>query len=198
MRFNVIDDEKYSLGMRVSPDELKQIKVFKSRAEKLLNNSLVLGGFKSSADLQINNDGPSFSFELPSEEAFESLLMRFRHFWAQKELCSFNRVRNIVHRHMPHTRERTEALKVAWKKGLFHSSHIMIDGVELTSEKLIDIWLNSEFFHNDEVKKTELDGLIERIELFHSPQLVRFLLIGSICECCNVIFELNELLEEIN
>ena len=182
---------------QASTDELKQIRIFQSRAEKLLSNSLVLSAFASSADLHIDNEfGPTFSFQLPPEESFESLLMRFRHFWHQKEPCNFFKIIKIIGHRVPEARDCTDSLKIAWNKGLFRSTNIIIDNTELTSGKIIDIWLNSEFFHNDEAKKIELDRLIERIEL-NSPGFLRFLLVGSICECCNVIFDLNELLKKI-
>jgi hypothetical protein len=196
----MIDDKSSSIIAQASPDELKQIRMFKRRAEKLLNNSLVQQGFNSSTDLRISNeDGPSFSsFQLPPEEAFESLLMRFRHFWLQDEPCKFFNILNIVGRRVPEARDCTKTLKTSWKKGLFHSTTIVIDNAELTSERIIDLWLNSEFFHNDEPKKLELDTLIERIEeSSNSPELLRFILIGSICECCRVIFDLNNLLKKI-
>lgn len=154
---------------------------------------MVQDGFKSKADLQINAEGHSFSFELPSEEAFESLLMRFRHFWLQGEPCYFFNILKIVDRYVPDARSNTKFLKESWKKGMFQSTNIIIDGVPLTTEKLIDIWLNAEFFHNEKDKKDELDNLINKIELNPSG-FVRFFLISSICQCCKVIFELNKLL----
>ena len=191
------DDKIASLITQANPDELKKIRIFKSRAEKLLSNSLVLDSFKSTADLQINGEGHSYSFQLPSEEAFESLLMRFRHFWLKKEPCYFFNILNIVNQYVPDAKNCTQSLEESWKKGLFHSTNIIIDGDLLTAEKVIDIWLNAEFFHNDQnKKKTELDNLIDKIDL-NSPGFAKFLLVGSICECCNVIFELNKLLAKV-
>ncbi len=193
------DDKVSSLIAQANPDELKKIRMFKIRAEKLLSNTLVRDGFKSSADFRINDEGPSFSsFQLPSDEAFESLLMRFRHFWHKREPCNIFNILNIVNRYVPDARSSTQSLKKSWEKGLFYSTSIIIEDVPITSEKLIDLWLNAEFFHNDQDKQTELDNLIDKINsISPDPDFAKFLLIGSICECCNVIFELNTLLARL-
>ncbi len=68
----MIDDKVSSLITQANPDELKKIKMFKCRAEKLLSNSLVQNKFNPSADLTINYKGSSSSYQLPSDEAFES------------------------------------------------------------------------------------------------------------------------------
>jgi hypothetical protein len=195
----LVDDKLSSLNAKASPSELRQIELFQSRAAKLFNNSLVTNRFNPSADLHIDKEnGSSFSFQLPYEESFESLLMRFRHFWLQKkDSCNFFKILNIVDHRVPQTRNCTASLRIAWNKGLFHSTAIIIDNTELTSKEIIDLWLNSEFFHNVEAKKLKLDKMINRIDLI-SPGLSRSLLVGSIFECCNVIFDLNELLEKIH
>ena len=124
--------------------------------------------------------------------------MRFRHFWLQEnDSCNFFSIIKIISRRVPEARNYTDSLTTAWKKGLFHSTTIIIDNTELTSKEIIDIWLNSEFFHNDVAKQLKLDHMIEQIDLV-SPGLSRFLLVASICECCNVIFGLNELLNKIH
>gem|GEM_PF-2988806 len=81
--------------------------------------------------------------------------------------------------------------------GMLHSTNIIIDDVPLKTEKLIDIWLNAEFFHNDQnKKKTELDNLIDKID-FYSPGFAKFLLVGSVRERRNVIFEVHKLLTKV-
>ncbi|GAB6141906.1 hypothetical protein JCM14076_26350 [Methylosoma difficile] len=193
----MIDDKIASLITQATPDELKKIRIFKSRTEKLLSNSLIQDGFNWSIGLQIDQKGPSFSFQLPSDEAVDSLLMRFRHFWLQDEPCNLFVILNIINRYIPDARNHTKPLKESWKMGMLHSTNIIIDDVPLTTEKLIDIWLNAEFFHNDQTeKKTELDNLIDKID-FYSPGFAKFLLVGSVRECCNVIFEVNKLLTKV-
>ena len=90
----------------------------------------------------------SFAFHLViyMKVRFESLLMRFRHFWLEDEPCRFDKKRKIVGHRVPEARDYTGELKILWKKGLFRSANIVIDDFELTSEKVIDLWLNSEFF----------------------------------------------------
>lgn len=189
---------KKLLENKPTHDELNQLVLFKNRVNKLAQNSLFIDGFKPIADLYIDNGIPRFDYQLPSEEAFESLLMRFRHFWLEKELCSFNRIRNIVHRYMPHQRELTDALKISWNQGMFHSVSILNDGVQLTSKDIVDIWLNSEFFHSQAIEKTKLDVLVMKIESNNSPELVRFFLVVSIFEFCKAIFQLNELVKKLS
>jgi hypothetical protein len=180
-----------------SPEELDKIRLFKNRADKLSCNSIIQQGYAPIYDLEINNEGVLDCFQMPSEEALHSLLILFRHFWLQDEPCYFFKILKIIDRYVPEARSQTKLLKEFWKQGLFHSAHIIIDGVELTSEKLIDLWLIAEFFHNDYAKRIDLDILIGRADIV-SPGFVKFLLIGSICECCRVIFEVNKLLGKIN
>jgi len=193
----VIDDKIASLITQATPDELNKIRIFKSRTEKLLSNSLIQDGFDWSIGLQIDQQGPSFSFQLPSDEAVDSLLMRFRHFWLQSEPCNIIVILNIISRYVPDTRGISESLKESWRMGMLHSTNIIIDDVPLKTEKLIDIWLNAEFFHNDQnKKKTELDNLIDKID-FYSPGFAKFLLVGSVRERRNVIFEVHKLLTKV-
>ncbi len=124
------------------------------------------------------------------------LLMRFRHFWLQKEPCNFFNILGIVNRYVTDAHSHTQFLKESWTNGVFHSTNVIIFGSPLKAEKLIDVWFNAEFFHNDDNKKIELDNLTNEIDLI-SPGLAKYLLIGSICERCKVISELNKLLEKI-
>jgi hypothetical protein len=123
--------------------------------------------------------------------------MRFRHFWLEKEPCNFFKILKIVSRRVPEARNCTDSLKAEWKNGFFHSTNIIINNTELTSEYIINLWLNSEFFHNVEAEQLTLDHMIEQIDLI-SPGFSRFLLVASICECCHVIYGLNELLKKIH
>ncbi|MBD9355635.1 hypothetical protein [Methylomonas albis] len=192
----MIDSKIALLINQAEQKDLDSIRIFKERADKLYCNSIVRREYMPIADLHINHQGVSHRFQLPSEEAFDSLLMTFRHFWLQDEPCNFFKILKIIDRYVPDARNHTKSLKSLWKQGLFHSTHIIIDDVQLTSEKLIDIWLNAEFFHNDKTKRFELESIINRID-FDSPGFTRFLLIVSIIECCNVIFELNKLLGKV-
>jgi len=91
------------LTTEATPKELKCIELFKNRAIDLSTNSLIRDGYKLRVGLQISSeDGPSYDIEsLPSEEAFRSLLLGFRHFLMKKEDCYFLRILKIIDRYIP-------------------------------------------------------------------------------------------------
>lgn len=196
----MINDEIATLVNKANATELECIRLFKSRAVELSENSLICNGYRSSVDLQFSNEkGPSlFIKSLPSEEAFRSLLLTFRHFWAKTENCYFLRILNIVDRYVPETRKFISELRKLWHQTLFGSTQIIIDDTELTSNTLLDLWINAEYFHNDLLKKQELEELIARLGAIGSPDFAKFLLIGSVCECCNAILRLNDEFKELD
>jgi hypothetical protein len=190
----LINNEIATLANKANATELENIRLFKRRAVELSENSLIRNSYRSSVDLQLNSEeGPSLFIEsLPSEEAFRSLLLTFRHFWAKKENCYFLCILNIIDRYVPETRQFISELRSLWHQALFRSTHIIIDGSELKPNELFDLWINAEYFHNDSSKKQELDRLIARLGAVGSPDFAKFLLIGSVCECCKAILRLND------
>ncbi|MEQ1531771.1 MAG: hypothetical protein ABL925_20865 [Methylococcales bacterium] len=182
----------------VTEKELECLRLFKRRATQLENNSLILNGYESGVDIQMGQQGHALSIKsLPPEEAFRSLLLEFRHFWAVQEDCRFLRILKIIDRHVPGARVFTAELKSLWNQALFHRSHLVLDGKVLISEQIIDLWINAEYFHNDLTKRSELRNLISTLEPLGSGDFAKWLLIGSICERCNVIMKLNRALDEI-
>jgi hypothetical protein len=185
-----------TLTTKVTAKELESIRLFKSRAMKLSTNSLIRDGYKLSVGLQLSmEDGHSFNIEsLPSEEAFRSLLLEFRHFWMKRENCYFLRILKILDRYMPDVRNFTDELREIWNQALFGTINIMIDSNQLTPNTLIDLCLNAEYFHNDQSAKEKLDALHEMLQ----RDFVKSLLVGSVCQCCSAILILNGMLEKLD
>ena len=180
-----------------SQDEWRCIHTFRLRATELSENSLIRSGYDLSASFSWEADkNPSFTVmsALP-EEPFRSLLLTFRHFWAQEEPPNFLRVLKIAKRHAPDAREFADALKTQWNSALFGGLMDMsFNDSPLTADRIFDLWFNAHHFHNDQSKQRELEQLSRMLP----PDWVKFLLASATTQCCKLIFTLNHTLRKLN
>jgi hypothetical protein len=180
-----------------SPDEWISLRTFKHRVLELEQNSLVREGYDLSANISlVTGKLPSFTVKaVPLEEPFRSLLLTFRHFWANDEPSNFLRVLNIAARHAPDAREYVDVLRTQWNNALFGGlMNMSFNNSPLTADHIFDLWLNAHYFHNDQAKQQEL----ERLSRMLSPDFVKFLLATAATECCKLIFTLNHTLRKLN
>ena len=177
-------------------EEWRAIRTFRHRANELATSSLVSGGY----DLRANfawkaGELPQFTVHaLPAEEQFRSLLLTFRHFVGNDEPSNFLRVLNILSRHVPSGRDFFDGLRTTWNQALVGGlMNINFSGKELTAKHILDLWINSHYFHNDEAKKAEL----EKLSNAFTQDFVKFLLANSVTECCRAILQLSQALSKL-
>lgn len=185
------------LVTKPSQDEWRCIHTFRLRAAELSKNSLIQSGYDLSANFSWEADKqPSFTVKAaPPEEPFRSLLLTFRHFWAKEEPSNFLRVLKIAKRHAPDAREFVDALKTQWNNALFGGLMDMsFNNSPVTADRIFDLWLNAHYFHNDQIKRQEL----ERLSRLLSSDFMKFLLATAVTECCKSIFTLNHTLRKLN
>lgn len=162
-------------GGSLSAEDWKCIREFKRRAAELLGCGLVKDGYDLSASMNWSIE-KGFSCEtkaLPDEEPFRALLMTFRFFWAKKEPSNFIRVLSIIRRHSgnPTLHQLVDGLRVRWKQSLFGGlMFVHINEKPLTADHLLDLWLNSHYFHGDDEKRAALESISKML----SPELVKY------------------------
>lgn len=97
------------------------------------------------------------SFGTPDSDELVSHLSVVRQFWLQSEPTNHSNVASILLniariRADLETRERIKALRASFKKEFYAGSFKFVQGsksVELSSQDLVNFWLNTYYFHTD-------------------------------------------------
>lgn len=96
-------------------------------------------------------------FGIPDSDELVSHLAVIRQFWLQSEPINHSNVTSILLniarlRADVETRERIKALRQSFKREFYAGSFKFVQGdtsVELSSEELVNFWLNTFYFHTD-------------------------------------------------
>lgn len=189
---------KIKLTSNPTEDEWRCIDVFNYRAD-------LLGATRLSRNPQISaiqgrtmlsQRGLSFQGSLPPEDALTEHLLAFRHFVLQREPCYFQRVVSILARNAREddAQEAFQWLKERWNAALFDGAiEISSHRGRITAGKLIDIWFNGHYFHNDCAKGAELRELWR---LFSEP-MTKYLLVEAIYSGTRVVQRLHHGLKHL-
>jgi hypothetical protein len=194
MSQNVIN---FKISHLFDKDEKRSIVVFQERGQELLNTKIM----RESGNIHLHatfipSNPLNTQVELPSEEDLRSFYMAFRFFYLQKEPSHFPRVLNIIGRHSPSDTlsKYLASLRDQWDGALTRQLwQVSIDGQELTTSLLIDLWFNAYYFHTDDAKARRLQQLNEIL----SSDFNRFLLVNAVFDAAKAVCRLYESVKTI-
>lgn len=189
---STIQNKKITINYIFNDDDWRCIEVFKRRAQELLKvDILAKKGSGISSNVQYKQDeGMTLKVTLPPEENLRSLYMAFRFFYGEKEPSNFNRVANILKKTSGDElfQQFIENLKQQYSGSLYrkHIMQVKVNGEEVTTKRLLDLWFNANYFHSDEKKENDLKIWNETL----SQDLSRFILANAVYEACKAVIRL--------
>jgi len=144
--------------MKNSFNTKQRLELFIKRTEELLNLRYVNNGMGSKINLKWNAEDMKMTNEIeePDKEELRSFLLLFRQFISNDEPIFINRIFNDCEKCLidDSIKKEVRELRNIWEKIFRKLSPlvIVIDGKRLTSEYVLDLWINGDYFHNDPQK----------------------------------------------
>jgi len=144
------------------------LKLFCKKADDIKNSS-VFNCKEISFKLEIKAGSDGYlksSQESPHKESVIALVTVIRQLYAQKEEINFYKVYNIIWRFLSSTKnsDRLDFMKSIRQSVdnilIGKQFNIKFNNVQLTPEKLIDIWFNGNIFHSDSEKIKAFSNII--------------------------------------
>ncbi|MCU1395585.1 MAG: hypothetical protein JWM34_4013 [Ilumatobacteraceae bacterium] len=111
----------------------------------------------------------------PDHDDFSAFLLPFRKFILNDESVNLDRVTNVCLQLVSEgdLRRALVDARVSYRAACRAGTiNYMVNGVQQTAERMLDLWLHGDYFHNDESKLAELrridpvGGAISRIAMF--------------------------------
>lgn len=139
-----------TLSAEPSPEEWRSIQYFRIRAREYLANvdDLGLGRRRT---LSVNSGGERVAVSAssyPGRHRAKSLYLDFRHFVADREPSKFEKVVNLLRRHLRANEPLQKFLpKLKHEFANPQNGNIEVAGDKRPISELINIWFNTEFFH---------------------------------------------------
>jgi len=150
----------------LTDDELRAFDLFREKAERL---RLALKGAKIPiAKYTIetsSNKVVEFASNNPKFDEIELLAVKFRFFFAEKEPTHVFKVLNILSRRATDSWAKNYISTIRqWHKDFLNQSDTSnMFGHPVSNEKIINLWFNSEIFHQDEEKIAQLSSVNAKI-----------------------------------
>ncbi len=150
----------------LTDDELRAFSLFREKAERL---RLALKGTKPPiAKYTIDkssNKVVGFASNNPEFDEIELLAVKFRFFFAEKEPTHVFRVLNILSKCAtdPWAKNYISRIRLWHKEFLDMSDTSNVFNHPVSNEKIINLWFNSEIFHQDEEKIAQLSYVNKKI-----------------------------------
>ena len=147
-------------------DELRAFALFREKAERLhltlKDTKLPIATYTIDRS---SNKVVKFSSNNPAFDEIELLSVKFRFFFAEKEPTHVFKVINILSKCAtdPWAKNYISIIRLWHKKFLEKSDTSSIFGHRISNERIINLWFNSEIFHQDEEKITQLSCINENI-----------------------------------
>ena len=174
----------FTLNPDIPEADLSQLRLFHDRVVALANTRLVKAG-QSGINASITfkaGAGVARQVALPPEEQVAQFLMAFRFFYMKSEQTHFPRIVNLVSRHAnPEAAPVFRTVKARWEDSC--SVRFAINGKELTSGRLIDLWFNAHYFHGEPAKREQLDGM----NVLLSHDLSKFMLLDAVYNASEIV-----------
>lgn len=149
------------LKTALSSEEWRSIERFQVRAREFLLNveDLNLSGLRSLEIDRAETKASARSNTYPGRHRAKSLYLDFRHFIANKEPAKFQRVINILKKHLDKAHPIQTFLDQIKDDFLRDGDFgITVHGRNLPMRELIDLWFNTDFFHagqQEQIKERE-------------------------------------------
>lgn len=101
--------------------------------------------------------------EEPDEEDLRSFMLIFRQFVSEGEPVHLRRVLNDCDRYLAseQLKEELRQARAAWDQVFRRPGNprISVNGKDLTTEYVLDLWINGHYFHNDQAKARALNAI---------------------------------------
>jgi hypothetical protein len=151
------------MSKKIYPSD--RFKLFIDRVNELEKRKAVQNGMDWGFNLSFNSQTNKMSYTQkgPNEDDLRAFLVDFRHFVANKEPVFINRVFNDAIRYSVDKDIKEELIRGReyWKE-LFSKSTgavFKVNEIELTSEVVLDLWINGVYFHSDQEKAKKLSEI---------------------------------------
>ena len=131
------------------------------------------------------NQGLKISAQIPSEETLKSFLLTFRHFYMNNSQINFGKICNLLYQKTDNTEMKDNIAKAreVYNKLLNNSSiGFKFNNEELTPKKIIDLWMNAEYFHTDREKR----DVLKQINTIGEP-FFQFLFVSPLYDLVKII-----------
>lgn len=175
----------------LTSDEYRCIKLFQIRVCELQKTTIISSNVNIESKIDLTVGEPFLiSANIPPEKELKELFLAFRFFYLNDEPSNFFKIANILSK-MAKNKTITEMIrnyKKRWENSLFRGT-ISYDKQRLTSQKILDLWFNAHYFHQLQDREQEL----EKLNSYFSIEGSKSLLINSVLEATNVIFQLYQL-----
>ncbi len=189
-----IKDKKTNLINKVqcefTDNEIKKIEMFYNNSVNLQSLNIFKKAINSKVVFNYKKEeGFSFEAELPREEEICSLLHKLRKFILNNEYASFNCVMGIIGKKIKNN-EIHSMLKQQRKiyDGKYFQEQIKIRSEKqiINSDKILNDWLNSFEYHEDQIKRKEIEELHKLIPLEISRGIFFIMLIEKVKAIINI------------
>jgi len=170
----------------MDPEEFSDIVEFRERAEKLASAQRKYQRIPISKTSRTQHTGEiAFEANTPDIEEIGSLARNFRFFYADKEPTQFQKILKKVRRR---TKDEWAGGYLEWiaerYKEVMKSSQVSAGlGHPVSNRRIIDLWLNSELFHSEKLKREELSKIQDII----GKEAPLFQLYVAIAHCSSYI-----------
>ncbi len=156
---------KGSVKAKRERTDREKLELFVNKVNELQNTRLVKKGFNIEHRMH-GKQGQPLEFELkqPEEADLKDFLMTFRHFISDSEDVFLSRIFNICHRRLTsdEMKQNLAQARQAFEKVKLHNNGVsfIINGNQLTSLQVTDVFLNGRYFHNDLEYQQQLDSML--------------------------------------
>jgi hypothetical protein len=169
------NDEFIDVCGEFSDSEWEDFEHFVDYAEKLMETDLVKNGGPGSLNVSFNaNTGLSYNTKIPDDDKLIGLLHRIRPFILNNERTQFNKICNVLSKHLEEDQFRhvTKAMKDTFSGTKINNMMSVIsNNVKINSEEMLHKWLNAYEYHQDRSKQQELESLHKIMPLETSKAL---------------------------
>jgi len=184
--------------MSLSREKKDILLLYNQKVEKLLKHSLLQG--KTSLEISLTPPIVPPSFKIgdasPTEEQIESLLVRFRPFYLEKESTNFLKVCNLLWKLIDNEDQKSrlkqlrERYKTIMKSG--GGFNLRVNDSTVKPKDNLDKWLNAYYFHSDREKEEKLKQLQNSTKGF-----AKVFFLKEIISLIEVIKDLNVIVQEV-
>ena len=139
-------------------EEKDKLRKFLSLVDKIKQLALFKNGLPpAKLVIRVTKETHEEKLELPNEELLRSALLDLRKIFAQKEDTNFGSICNLIYKRVDDTeiKDRVAEIRKVYNGISINSSFIkiVIDGVEVTPAKCLDLWFNGYYFHENQRDK---------------------------------------------
>lgn len=177
-------------------DPCSRLQLFIQRAKELHNRRFAISGYPFKFHIYTDKENQKITYEIvekPDEEDLRAFVLDLRRFISEREPVFIRRIFNDCEKYLQdekikqNIRDIKSAWVFLWEKGLIQMSS---GGKNLPPEKVMDLWINGQYFHDDIDKKEELEQLLN--EQIPCIQIQFMISLPSLARVINLTAEIVE------